>query len=147
MALGHNWLSVHVYLNSLLVPLAFIPSFPQSLWIPESCWGSPFQSSLSVICRCQGTRCGLQTEFWSFQAREAGNPMGWQGKEGCWLLGERACGSNTWPAFCQKYLEDMMLPRIRSLRGTSSFRAEIGSKGSPKSYHNVFIPCNWMQER
>lgn len=35
----------------------------------------------------------------------------------------------------------------QDLRGTSNFRAERGSKGYPKSYHNAFNPCKWVQER
>lgn len=86
-----------------------------------------------MICGCQGTRCGLQTEFWSFQAREAGNPMGWQGEESCWLLGERACGSNTWPAFCQSIKRTWCFPES----GVFEEQAISGLKEAPRDLLRV----------
>lgn len=57
--------------------------------------------------------------------------MGWQGNDS-WERVHAAAMKKTWPVFCQeKYQPDIMLPRIRNLRGTSNFKAEGGSRGSP----------------
>lgn len=72
-------------------------------------------------------------EFWSFQASRTGSPMEWQGKEDCWLLGERAGSSNTWPVFCQNYQPDMMLARIRILEE----KAISGLKEAPRDLLRV----------
>lgn len=49
-----------------------------------------------------------------------------------WERVHAAAMKKTWPVFCQeKYQPDIMLPRIRNVRGTSNSRAEGGSRGSP----------------
>lgn len=73
-------------------------------------------------------------EFWSSQASRAGSPVGWQGKEDCWL-GKRAGSSNTWPVFCKNYQPDVMLPRIRILEE----QAISGPKEAPNDLLRVII--------
>lgn len=82
-------------------------------------------------CRCHGARSGL-TELWSSQASRSCRPHGLAGEGKAASSWESVFSRSMWPLFCHKKCQPgMMLPKVRNARGTSNFRAERGSRGSP----------------
>lgn len=109
----------------LLLSLATLPSFLQSLHVTQPCQRSSFQCGPNMIRRSvmeQGLIWRLTAE--TPRPAETGGCADWQGKGRLLAPGREHIQQLYMASFLLKtYQPGMMLPRIRNIRRTSNFRA------------------------